>query len=112
MTSRPSTAPRTPARELIQNLRGRKRNLQPMLIKLRAGSAERRYPIIRDADTVEQIRLWLDVIDIVHHQSRAVVDRLPTEMDGRRVVGELAAFARMAGNIMRLTVAERVDKEV
>lgn len=97
---------KTPARELIHNLRGRKRNLRPLLVSLRCGSLERRYPVIRDEETVERIQQWLIAIDVVHHQSRAVVDCLPVDMEGRRVVGELAAFARMAANIVRLTVAE------
>ena len=97
---------KTPARELIQNMRGRKRNLQPMLVTLKAGSAERRYPLIRDHQTVQAINRWLVAIDDVHHASRSVVDHLPEGMESRRVVGELAAFARLSGNIVRLTVAE------
>ena len=82
-----------------------------MLVSLKAGSVERRYPIIRDQQTVQEINRWLVAIDEVHHASRRVVDRLPVGMEGRIVVGELAAFARLSGNIVRLTVAEPpVDK--
>ena len=97
---------KTPARDLIQNVRGRRRNLQPMLVALKAGSVERRYPVIRDHRSVQAVNRWLTAVDEIHRTSREVVDLLPEGMEGRKVVGEIAAFARMAGNIVRLTVGE------
>ena len=101
---------KTPARELIHNLRGRRRNLQPMLVSLKTGSADRHYPIIRDHQTVRAVHRFLAAVDEVHHASRSVVDHLPEGMESRRVVGELAAFARLSGNIVRLTVSEPVSE--
>ena len=87
-------------------MRGRKRNLRPQLVMLRSGSAERRYPIIRDHRSVQAVNRWLTAVDEIHRTSREVVDLLPEGMESRKVVGELAGFARLSANIVALTVSE------
>ena len=91
---------KTPARELIQELRGTSKSFARHLA---AGSLESGYPPVRDHQGCVALTAWLTAVDALIVASRAALKAIPPG-EAHVIVGQLGGFTRRAANLLRQKV--------